>query len=254
MALRTTLAFTLAMAADANLYDVLQPHLLPPKEGCKPWSEAPQYDQHWADPSTKLMANNSCAQQGRGNPDANWDPDMGTGATAHTVSSYCVGKTTNKVQRCTSGKGIPEQVNVQIASGDAVVVSFVTYETADPTDPPVVMHVPSGTLTKGVTHKHNPCTTGAACTGDGYNKVTGKTEHPYAPRTYFMHFVRLSGLAPRSAYEYKVKSGAGSAVWSDTFKFRAPYSSADGGPTKIALCEWSSDCCRRLRLRQGLEL
>eukprot|EP01049_Picozoa_sp_SAG25_P021284 SAG25_NODE_7812_length_457_cov_0.726257_1_plen_44_part_10 len=44
MALRTTLAFTLAMAADANLYDVLQPHLLPPEEGCKPWSEAPQYD------------------------------------------------------------------------------------------------------------------------------------------------------------------------------------------------------------------
>lgn len=222
--LRIGLAAFFVSVADAELYDVLQPHLLPPAEGCKLWSDAPQYDKYWRNITTKTLAKNYCAQQGKGNPDASWDPDMGTGATAHTVASYCVGKTTNKVQRCSSGKGIPEQVNVQIASGDSVVVNFVTYENSDPTSPPVVMNTATGKSFNGVTHKHNPCTSGKACTGG-----------PYKPRTLYMHFVRLSGLTPRSTFEYKVKSGGAGSVWSDTFKFRTPYSSADGGPTRIAL-------------------
>eukprot|EP01052_Picozoa_sp_SAG31_P042024 SAG31_NODE_6543_length_1982_cov_1.248540_3_plen_184_part_00 len=144
---------------------------------------------------------------------------MGSGIQAHTIGSYCVSAATDKITLCTSGHGIPEQVNVQIASGDSVVVGFVTYEDADPSDPPVVEL--NGTQFKGVTHTHNPCTVGKSCTGG-----------PYKPRTYYMHYVKLGGLAARETYSYKFKSGSESAVWSDTFSFRAPYSD---GVTKIAL-------------------
>lgn len=109
---------------------------------------------------------------------------MGSGAQAHTIGSYCVSQTTDKITLCTSvsrntagtlrpdsprrtpaqqGKGIPEQINVQIASGDAVVVGFVTYEDTDPTAAPVVEL--NGTEIKGVTHTHNPCTVGKSCVG-----------------------------------------------------------------------------------------
>ncbi len=51
-------------------------------------------------------------------------------------------------------------------------------------------------------------------------------------RTYYMHFVRVSGLAPRATYAYTVRSGADGAVESHAYAFRAPYAS---GVTTLAM-------------------
>eukprot|EP01063_Lacrimia_lanifica_P015611 TRINITY_DN22302_c0_g1_i1.p1 TRINITY_DN22302_c0_g1~~TRINITY_DN22302_c0_g1_i1.p1 ORF type:complete len:728 (+),score=306.41 TRINITY_DN22302_c0_g1_i1:49-2232(+) len=115
---------------------------------------------------------------------------------------------------CQSKVGVPEQVNVQIASPTAVVVSWATFEASAPTDAPVatVTH-PNGTVGKvsGVTHVH-------------------KT--PAGDREVCMHFVPLEGLTPKATYNYTVRSGGAAAVQSDVFSFRAPYDH-DGGATKI---------------------
>ena len=145
---------------------------------------------------------------------------MGDGAIAHTLGSYCVSKLTGNVTLCTSGHlGIPEQVNVQIAGPDSVVLSFVTFEAAAPTKPPTAKvsapHATEMSPITGVTHRHDT--------------TPGN-------RTYYMHFVRVHSLTPRAEYTYSVQSGAEGAVWSRSYSFRAPYGE---GPTKIALCKCS---------------
>jgi hypothetical protein len=252
MAMRLLLLLRAVPAVTAELYDVISPHLLPPPGGCKPWSELPDQDRFWRDPGSIALAGSSCAQQGRGNPAKElqyMDSHMGSGHDAHYASAYCVSAATGRLAPCTSGFGVPEQVNVQIASGDAVVVGWVTFEHAAPTAPPVVSVVsdlsvflsegprgrPLGTEITGVTHKHIPCSVGAACVGDGWNKTTGHTDHPFSRPPYYMHYVRLAGLEPRAKVKYMVKSGGSGAVWSQIFTFRAPHTSAAGGPTRIAL-------------------
>ena len=105
----------------SEFYDVLQPHLVPPDGGCKLWADVPEQDQYWRAQRPPRGASNSCAQQGRGNPGADWDAGMGGGAQAHYISSYCISKRSGKPAACSSGWGVPEQINVQIASGTAVV-------------------------------------------------------------------------------------------------------------------------------------
>jgi hypothetical protein len=230
-AMRAAGALALLTSAHSNLYDVIQPHLIPPEGGCVEWASLPDQDKHWFGGKPPADAGAHCAQQGKGNPGgANWDPDMGSGSDAHYISSYCMSKVNRTLTRCTSGMGIPEQVNVQIASGDSVVIGFVTFEEHAPTDPPTA--TANGKVHTGVTHVHHACTVGVRCTGDGWDKNTSTTTHPFALRTYYMHYVKLSALAPKSVVTYTVKSGGAGAVASDTFKFRAPY--ADGA-TKIAL-------------------
>jgi len=117
---------------------------------------------------------------------------------------------------CTSTKAVPEQVNVQAATADTVVISFVTFEETMPTSPPIAMVRLAGSTNSfdnitGVTHTH----------------VTATKD-----RTYYMHFVKVTALQPRQAYEYSVKSGGAGATASDTFSFRAHYAS---GITSIAL-------------------
>ena len=51
-------------------------------------------------------------------------------------------------------------------------------------------------------------------------------------RSYYMHYIALTGLAAKAKYFYKVRSGAPGAETSDEFSFRAPYGS---GETRIAL-------------------
>jgi len=115
---------------------------------------------------------------------------------------------------CTSVLGVPEQINVQIAGPDTVVVNWVTFEAAAPADAPTAfVGSAAGALTdsiKGVTHVH----------------VTAAKD-----RTYYMHFVKLAGLKPRARYFYAVQSGGSGAAKSDTFSFKAPYAAADGGKT-----------------------
>eukprot|EP01060_Flectonema_neradi_P004519 TRINITY_DN12928_c1_g1_i1.p1 TRINITY_DN12928_c1_g1~~TRINITY_DN12928_c1_g1_i1.p1 ORF type:complete len:700 (+),score=168.21 TRINITY_DN12928_c1_g1_i1:49-2100(+) len=122
---------------------------------------------------------------------------------------------------CVSKKSVPEQINVQIASPTSVVLSFVTFEDSAPTSPPTASV--NGTTFTGVTHNH---TTSA---GD---------------RIYFMHFILLDNLKPKTTYSYKVKSGySSSSPWSDVFSFKSLY---DDGETNVniygdmGIYEWNA--------------
>jgi hypothetical protein len=200
------------------MYDVLSKHALPPAGGCMNWSDVPaKHTAFWANGSPPTDAGSFCAQQAKGSANHSCgpidSPNVGShGSTCPT--SYCVSQTTGEIAFCTSAYGVPEQVNVQIAGPDAVVIQWITFEKVNPATPPIVKMGKSsgalGTSITGVTHIH---------------KTAGN-------RTYFMHFVRLEGLAPRAKYFYTVTSGSAGAATSDEFAFRAPY--ADG-PTRINL-------------------
>lgn len=219
-----------AGGVQGDMYDVLSPQLVPPEEGCKAWSDVPEMDQYWVAGKPPAGAGSSCAQQGLGNPNATWGSDMGSGAQAHVISAYCVGKSSGQLQMCTSGKGIPEQVNVQVASGSSVVLSFVTFEDHEPKDPPVAKLSVNGekTTVKGVTHKH--VTVG--CTAGSIPGAKNKPPTPMDCRVYYMHFIKVSDMKPKATYTYTVQSGGVGATVSKEFSFRAPYSD---GVTKIAL-------------------
>ena len=229
--MRATLVAVLVAGASADMYNVLSPHLLPPAGGCKAWSDAPEMNKYWVGGKAPADAGASCAQQGMGNPAATWDSDMGSGAQAHVIAAYCVGKSSGKLEMCTSGKGVPEQVNVQVASGDSVVLSFVTFEDDEPTDPPTAKVTVAGgaaATLKGVTHKH--VTVG--CTAGSIPGPKGSPPVKVDCRTYFMHFIKVSAMTPKATYSYTVQSGGKGAMESAKFTFRAPYSD---GVTKIAL-------------------
>lgn len=219
------------VGAAADMYDVLSPHLLPPEGGCKDWSEVPEMDKYWVAGKPPADAGSSCAQQGLGNPKATWGSDMGSGAQAHVIAAYCVGKSSGQLEMCTSGKGIPEQVNVQVASGSSVVLSFVTFEDEEPTEPPTAKVTGDNgdeKTIKGVTHKH--VTVG--CTAGSIPGAKGAPPTPQECRVYYMHFIKVSDMTPKATYSYTVQSGGAHATMSKKFSFRAPYSE---GVTKIAL-------------------
>jgi hypothetical protein len=202
--------------ANALMYDVIKPHLVPPAGGCVPWAEAgAAVDKFWAEGKAPDNAGAFCAQQAKGSVEPTCvQSSLNHGSVCPT--SYCMSNSTGKLALCTSADGVPEQINVQIAGPDAVVVQWITHEATAPTDPPVVRLVPhdaSGALSstvEGATHVHT--------TAGG--------------RVYYMHFVRLTQLAPRARFFYTVQSGAAGAVASDEFSFRAPYAE---GETRIAL-------------------
>ena len=56
---------------------------------------------------------------------------------APTLGSFCFCKGTIEPYYCVSGHGVPEQINLQIASSTTVVAGFVTFETVMPADPPI---------------------------------------------------------------------------------------------------------------------
>jgi len=118
---------------------------------------------------------------------------------------------------CVSGAGVAEQINLQIASPDTLVASFVTFEATAPEKPPVV---------------RLSITSSSAAVEDAPRTVVGVTHvHKTAGgRVYYMHFVRLDGLQPHARYRYTVQSGGEGSSESTVFSFRAPYAS---GPTKI---------------------
>jgi hypothetical protein len=153
------------------------------------------------------------------------------GTMAHAIGGYCVSQLTGNVTTCSSRNSVPEQVNVQIASGSSVVVSWVTFEAAPPAAPPVV--AVNGTEVHGVTHIHRACTQGTASYPGAPAEERCNGGHAVKnARVYYMHFVRLGDLQPRARYAYKVRSGAVASSWSANFSFRAPYSE---GETKVAL-------------------
>ena len=107
----------------ANFYDVIQPHQVPPPGvECLPWDAAGDaVNRQWATPG-KIPPNASsfCAQQGNGSE------------SAHHSSAYCIDSATRNLTYCESVTGVPEQINVQIASPDSVIVGYVPISTFPP--------------------------------------------------------------------------------------------------------------------------
>eukprot|EP01062_Namystynia_karyoxenos_P005021 TRINITY_DN1176_c0_g1_i9.p2 TRINITY_DN1176_c0_g1~~TRINITY_DN1176_c0_g1_i9.p2 ORF type:complete len:207 (+),score=39.66 TRINITY_DN1176_c0_g1_i9:78-698(+) len=181
--LRAAALAALACPAGALMYDTFSPELLPPAEceaGCAPWSA--RDPTIWRHGRVPAEAGSHCAQ-------------VGALVNNHTLGSWCFCNATKpggaEWGYCTHGMGIPEQINIQVASPDTVVISWVTFEQVAPAEPPVVM-IKKGeeaqwTTLRGVTHVHK------TAAGD---------------RTYYMHFVRASKLEARARYSYQVRSGA----------------------------------------------
>ena len=209
--------------ASALFYDVIKPHLVPPKGGCVPWSEAgAENDRLWANGAPPANAGAYCAQQAKGSVNRTCAQNsLNHGSICPT--SYCISNATGVLALCTSADGVPEQVNVQIAGPDAVVVQFITFETAAPSKPPTVhLGTASGkldTIVHGVSHQH--------VTEGG--------------RVYYMHYIRLNALTSRGRYYYSCQSGSLDAVASDEFSFRAPYAK---GPTRIGAFKCGSSSVR----------
>ena len=207
-------------------YDVLQPHQVPaPGITCMEWADAGTVvNARWATPgSPPAGASDHCAQQGNG---ATATAPTGSQLTSRGTVSYCIDAATRNISYCQSARGVPEQVNVQVASPDSVVVGFVTFEAVAPKQPPTLLLSAVGgtpastTRHTGVTHVH----------------LTASPQDSLH-HTYYMHYVLLSNLSSRGRYNYQVHSGGSNVSLSDTFSFRAPYAGSDGpgGATRIAL-------------------
>ena len=120
------------------------------------------------------------------------------------------------------------QLNLQLASPTAVVVSFATFDDPDAMlQPPAVQlrlasesaareAAPAVKTVRGVTHVYS-------MNGTGHSPITNKT--------YYLHFVRLSDLRERTAYSYRARSGGG-GNWSPWRRFTSLYST---GETRLAL-------------------
>merc|ERR1740117_194350 len=201
--------------AHALMYDVISPKLVPPAKctgGCADWTST-NFSSFWMNGAVPNGAANHCAQlanaTGYNHPKPVLDP---TGIGGQGAWCVCAGGAAAEWGYCTSAEYIPEQINLQLAGPDTVVVSFVTFEPSAPDGLPLAML--AGKQLTGVTHTY----------------VT-----PKGDRTYYMHFIKFAQLAPRTKYSYKVKSGSAAGAWSDTFEFRSPYDSSDGRPTKVAI-------------------
>ena len=132
---------------------------------------------------------------------------------------------------CTSALGVPEQINIQVAANGSVVLAFVTFEAEAPAGPPTAKL--NGKTFTGVTHTH----------------IT-----PAKDRTYYMHFVLVTGLTLREKCSYTVRSGAAGATDSAVHTFTAPHPAAgeathvniygDMGIYKWNNMEWLQQDCR----------
>ena len=250
----------------ADMDDVLVPIYLPPAKcssGCAVWSDLNTSTNAglWAKGQPPANASSFCAipayavddQQDPNKTPFCKEPQFGDLLCNSTTSSFygpicaCAGTEKDVVfGTCRAPRSTPEQINLQIASSNAVVVSFVTFETALPLAPPqACLKTPFGAATcyTGVAHWYvsSHLANSIPCAG------TLGSEHPRCTRrNYTLSFVRLPNLAPRQRYEYTVRSGAPDAVWSSPFAFRALYSgnAVEGGiapsarqsrPTRVAI-------------------
>ena len=138
-------------------------------------------------------AGSSCAQlakaPGLSKPTPVLDPKGVGGGGAWCMCKEGPGVAPNAYAYCTSATSVPEQINLQIAGPDTVVVSFVTFEHAPPP--------PGATPVAQVGASSDPgAMKGVAC-GATNPCVTHEYVTPSKDRTYYMHFVTLSNLPPR---------------------------------------------------------
>ena len=195
---------------EANMYDVIMPAYLPPEgcDACRPWDAATDATL-WVDQEALAAAGHHCAM-----PAANLTGRDKTTPQGSYSGPWCY-CTTGIAGTCVAPTATPEQINLQLAEPTVLVVSFVTYDLAAPTSPPVAL------LDRRDIHL------------DDFRRVEGVSHMYYDPaneRNYTMSFIRFSGLESRAVYSYKVQAGTG--PWSANYTFRAPYAS---GPTKVAI-------------------
>jgi hypothetical protein len=203
----------------ANMFDTVFPSYSSgcgSNAACAKWSDIRNATAIWANQSAMLAAGNSCAMPalpiGHSPNDSVLDSFSGPWC-------YCTGGERTH-DFCDPPSSSVEQLNLQLAHGQTVVASFITYE-AMPSDPPVAMLGTAPSLDDAVT-------------------LHGLT-HDYKPPTavahadYQMHFVKFTGLKPRTHYYYKVKSGSAECGWSEVYSFRSAYAAADGGVTRVAI-------------------
>jgi hypothetical protein len=236
--------------AQANMYDVFERHKLFPAKcpgGCAPWTEVAEMRAqhnltHLRDTGALFAAGlvpadaaNLCAMPGMANPtdytveDETWTEHAYAGSFC-----YCKNATANidsmyTAEYCRSSKGVPEQINLQIASAGTVVVGFVTFETVMPAEPPVALFGKEGAtpqLLQGVSHWYME-KSGPKCNYPNTNPCVTDG------RNYTMSFVKFANLEAGANYTYKVKSGSPVGQWSDNFTFRAAEPS--GGTTRVAV-------------------
>ena len=220
------------LSALGFLYDVISPDMLPGAKcinGCANWSsQNATVNSWWEHGVPPADAGAFCAQLPRSHAlnscpnclphsQAKWAQPGGLNGSG----CFCEGLE-NVWDDCISRLNSPEQINVQIAAPDTVVLAFVTFEKVAPTAPPEALVGRESGALKPVSDAGGGDVTHTFVTGDG-------------SRTYYMHFVTLRELEPRGTYYYKVRSG-GSAHqedgWSREYSFRAGYAS---GETKIAI-------------------
>jgi hypothetical protein len=250
------LAGSVLPAGRANMYDLFERDKLFPlgcATGCAPWAEVAaarrannatwvgkivDVDASFAAGRVPADAANLCAMPGMANPGEVGNESWWDHIQAAYGGSFCFCEDASKAKDaadryvagyCRSDHGVPEQINLQIASASTVVVGFVTFERSFPANPPTAEFGKEGgssveTLS-GVSHwyveKAGPCDfpNTNPCTAEG--------------RNYTMSFVKFQSLEPGQRYSYRVKSGASDGQWSDTFTFRS--AQADGGHTRLAV-------------------
>jgi len=124
-----------------------------------------------------------------------------------------------------SAADVPEQINLQVASSDTLVASFVTFGDLPNGSAPIALlsehpDMRDPLIITGVTHQYlSPSADGAAV---------------QQQRAYNMHFCTLSTAKERAVYYYQVAANP-STVFSDIISFRSLYSPDHVGPTRFAI-------------------
>ena len=151
-----------AGAAAANMYDVTNvPRAAPTicAAGCARWSALAEdgqtgvtqddADAQWAAGKAPEGTGADCAMPGNANEKSRM-PSSGY------LGAWCYCKSSSMSGYCRPREATPEQVNLQIASADTVVVAFVTYELTQNATPFVMWGEEEASLTNatGVTHHY----------------------------------------------------------------------------------------------------
>lgn len=249
--MQALIIFAATVPALANVRDHLMPNYLPNPitcpGGCANWADAgadpveqARLDGCWQNGTPPKDAANACAM-----PGGSAGRDLGDGIYIDLVVNsfagpwcYCAtpAPDSDAEQYCYPGPKTlnnPEQINLQMAKEDVIVVSFVTREessafgldryTADH-QVPATLPAPSAEfvdLAKGGTTKTIPGIS-------HYYKALSTAEH----QDYVLHFIKFAGLTPNTKYKYRVKSGSNDAPFSEWLNFRSPNVA---GPTKLAI-------------------
>jgi hypothetical protein len=241
-------ALLLSFTAFGDMYDLLMPQYAPPQvcsHGCADWANVSSdptlqksVDNLWGAKKPPPNASSHCAIPAAASNAGNCHNVIVCNSTNSSFyGPICVCKQPGPLVfgTCTAQQHIPEQINLQIASPDSVVVSFVTFDASLPATPPVALV--NNAVHTGVAHSYTTshANDSLSCSGSA-SYLPGGSLGPAHPRcnrrNYTLNFVKLSGLKPRESYSYKVRGGHPNAAWSSTFTFRAQDAK---GPTRVAI-------------------